>query len=122
MNNKRKDWLYKYKSDKIFKRDNFKCFYCGIKLITNDELYERADKLQLKKWEKIKNKYKINPLLTWNFIENIQKSKDYKRRQATIDHKIPLCLGGSNNEDNLVACCRECNIKKNKALYFRDKK
>jgi hypothetical protein len=30
-------------------------------------------------------------------------------RQATIDHVVPLSNGGTNDEDNLVLACRECN-------------
>jgi hypothetical protein len=29
-----------------------------------------------------------------------------------VDHIIPLKRGGSDDPDNLVACCRTCNIKK----------
>lgn len=29
--------------------------------------------------------------------------------KATVDHIIPLCLGGTNEIDNLVSSCRECN-------------
>jgi 5-methylcytosine-specific restriction endonuclease McrA len=33
-------------------------------------------------------------------------------RELTIDHVIPRRLGGKTTWDNLVACCRTCNIKK----------
>lgn len=33
---------------------------------------------------------------------------------ATVDHKIARCNGGTNDLDNLVACCRNCNIEKSK--------
>ena len=29
-----------------------------------------------------------------------------------VDHIIPLKRGGSDDSDNLVACCRTCNIRK----------
>ena len=29
-----------------------------------------------------------------------------------VDHIIPLKRGGSDDSENLVACCRTCNIKK----------
>lgn len=31
---------------------------------------------------------------------------------ATIDHKIPRCRGGSNEMENLVLACRKCNHEK----------
>lgn len=31
-----------------------------------------------------------------------------------IDHKIPLCKGGSNEIDNLAFCCPQCNWSKGK--------
>lgn len=30
----------------------------------------------------------------------------------SVDHIIPLALGGSNDESNLVVACRLCNSKK----------
>lgn len=30
----------------------------------------------------------------------------------TVDHVVPVALGGSDDPDNLVACCRECNAGK----------
>lgn len=32
--------------------------------------------------------------------------------QPTLDHVIPLCQKGVNEEWNLVACCRSCNSRK----------
>jgi len=34
------------------------------------------------------------------------------RREATIDHVIPRRLGGSDDENNLVAACQPCNSRK----------
>lgn len=33
-------------------------------------------------------------------------------RELTIDHVIPRWMGGPHTWDNLVACCRRCNLKK----------
>jgi 5-methylcytosine-specific restriction endonuclease McrA len=33
-------------------------------------------------------------------------------RDLTIDHVLPRWNGGSNSWDNLVTCCRKCNLKK----------
>lgn len=35
-----------------------------------------------------------------------------KGKDLTIDHVIPRWMGGPHTWDNLVACCRRCNLKK----------
>ncbi|MFN7171247.1 MAG: HNH endonuclease [Fimbriimonadaceae bacterium] len=35
-----------------------------------------------------------------------------KGRELTIDHVVPRWAGGPHTWDNLVACCRKCNLKK----------
>lgn len=35
-----------------------------------------------------------------------------KGKDLTIDHVIPRWMGGPHTWDNLVACCRKCNLKK----------
>ena len=35
-----------------------------------------------------------------------------KGKELTIDHVVPRWVGGGNTWDNLVACCRRCNLKK----------
>lgn len=34
------------------------------------------------------------------------------RKDLTIDHVVPKWCGGPHTWDNLVACCRKCNLKK----------
>lgn len=34
--------------------------------------------------------------------------------QATIDHVIPRCAGGPNEQSNMVSACLECNARRNK--------
>jgi 5-methylcytosine-specific restriction endonuclease McrA len=34
------------------------------------------------------------------------------RKDLTIDHVVPRWCGGPHSWDNLVACCRKCNLKK----------
>lgn len=36
--------------------------------------------------------------------------------QVTIDHVIPRSRGGSGRMENLVPCCRPCNVSKGRAL------
>lgn len=35
-----------------------------------------------------------------------------KGKDMTIDHVVPRWAGGPHTWDNLVACCRKCNLKK----------
>ncbi len=35
-----------------------------------------------------------------------------RQRELTIDHVVPRWAGGPHTWDNLVACCRRCNLKK----------
>jgi 5-methylcytosine-specific restriction endonuclease McrA len=44
------------------------------------------------------------------------------RKSPSVDHKTPLTSGGSNELENLVLCCHECNIIKgtlDDADFFR---
>src|SRR5208283_587336 len=52
---------------------------------------------------------------------NLLKAFDFKcfychaelsKKTRTLDHKIPLSRGGSNEPENLVPCCRTCNSRK----------
>ena len=45
-----------------------------------------------------------------------------KANTATIDHKIPLALMGSNTEDNLALCCHRCNLLKGTLMYVPELK
>ena len=41
-------------------------------------------------------------------------------KMATLDHKIPQSKGGSDDMDNLVLCCPECNWKKSNRVSYED--
>jgi 5-methylcytosine-specific restriction endonuclease McrA len=36
--------------------------------------------------------------------------------EIVLDHKIPLCRGGSHSEDNLAVACTPCNLRKGSKL------
>ena len=38
-------------------------------------------------------------------------------RSVTIDHALPVSAGGRNTYENLITCCRECNIHKNDKIF-----
>lgn len=35
-----------------------------------------------------------------------------KSRELTVDHITAICKGGSDEYENLLPCCRQCNISK----------
>ena len=41
----------------------------------------------------------------------------YKQEEITKDHKTPKCNGGTNNTNNLVPACINCNRKKDDIPY-----
>ena len=43
-----------------------------------------------------------------------------RENEIHIDHKIPLCKGGTNNDDNLVASCMECNLGKGSKILLNE--
>jgi 5-methylcytosine-specific restriction endonuclease McrA len=42
----------------------------------------------------------------------------WKPRQATVDHKTPLCRGGADVVTNLVLACKSCNDEKDAKDYI----
>lgn len=41
---------------------------------------------------------------------------EIRRRKLTIDHRIPLAHGGTNEDENLQTMCKECNNRKGDSL------
>ena len=39
-----------------------------------------------------------------------------ERSNLTLDHVVPLSKGGSNEVDNILISCTECNLKKDDLL------
>jgi 5-methylcytosine-specific restriction endonuclease McrA len=40
-----------------------------------------------------------------------------RRRQLTVDHIVPLALGGGNHRANLQCLCERCNKSKNQEIW-----
>lgn len=38
-------------------------------------------------------------------------------KALTVDHMLPVSVGGGNRIDNLVTCCRDCNLVKGSKLF-----
>lgn len=46
----------------------------------------------------------------------VVRSKMYRPDQATLDHIIPLSLGGPHTYDNVKTCCHRCNSTKSNTM------
>lgn len=42
--------------------------------------------------------------------------KTVKPAELTMDHLVPLARGGQSTRGNIVACCKECNSRKQAKL------
>jgi 5-methylcytosine-specific restriction endonuclease McrA len=38
-------------------------------------------------------------------------------KEATLDHIVPSCRGGSNKVSNIIMCCRKCNEERGHAEF-----
>ena len=45
--------------------------------------------------------------------------KALNRREATLDHVIPVSKGGMDTKENTVMCCKTCNILKSNQSNFK---
>ena len=41
------------------------------------------------------------------------------RKELTLDHVTPLCLGGKTSWTNIVAACGPCNVKKGNKMHMK---
>jgi 5-methylcytosine-specific restriction endonuclease McrA len=35
-------------------------------------------------------------------------------QRATIEHRVPLVVGGTHTWNNVILCCWQCNVRKNR--------
>ncbi len=76
----------------VWKRDEWTCVYCGLKM---KESYE-AWQAQIKKGR----------------VKGEKKIKRSKHVPITVDHIVPLSKGGEWSLENLATACKPCNLKK----------
>ena len=93
------------KSKQIGERDGFCCHYCGyplafpIKRVVGWKHYDDF-------WNDGYNDLRPGDYPIYEF------EQPENTKYPTIDHKIPKSQGGTNDMDNLVLSCIDCNIQK----------
>ena len=87
----------------IFCRDNYRCRYCGSKVIPKSVFNKVQGKLG-------KDSRGIDYVPLGR--TNMTRSGFYLMFAATLDHVIPWSLGGRTDASNLVTCCWSCNYGK----------
>jgi len=83
---------------KLYARDNYKCRYCSCYVMPK-KLFKKAQSLVGETYLPLGR-------------TNLTRSGFYLMFVATLDHVVPLSLGGRTNESNLVTCCWSCNYGK----------
>jgi phage replication O-like protein O len=122
----RKEFRIKYPPhsearERIYKRDDYLCFYCKQKVITTSDFFNLIDKLQEEKLKEYQEGIlDEDEYQNYDCRKDIEQSENYKRFMATLDHKIPLNEGGQNEDDNLVTCCKSCNSKKKDKIQLEN--
>ena len=66
---------------------------------------------------KLARVYMMTGFKCWYCGKKMQVGVNYDHDACTIDHRIPLCRGGTNAIENIVYCCHECNMKKGEGEY-----
>lgn len=44
--------------------------------------------------------------------------KPFPPKELTMDHIVPIALGGKSTRGNVVPCCKACNIRKKSTLLM----
>ena len=101
-----------------------KCSECGILLrYEKDILGPTEYRVELKTWrDNVPRKIRLRVYERDEYICQYCGKWCYESyvndgKAVTIDHAIPVASGGTNDIENLVTCCRECNLRKS-ALIF----
>ena len=84
--------------EEVFKRDGYRCRYCGIKLIAQQALKVIIKKLGHQSFQKGPTNLTTHGIIhaTW----------------PVADHVVPWNLGGRTAPSNLVSSCASCNYGK----------
>lgn len=107
----------------------------------SDPIYKAKKKIRAKQWaranrdhvRKMQKEYyhahwfefaernfrKVNRVLSAELVRQVMEDDDFtcsycdqRGGKLTIDHKLPISRGGSDNRDNLCTACHACNCRK----------
>lgn len=97
-------------------------FLDKIEIISNKSLTVSSQKItinipdvvELKEYHFFRNKPKLNKvnILIRDKFQCQYCLKSLTLKTATLDHLKPKSKGGKRSWDNIVSCCKKCNIKK----------
>lgn len=98
---------------RLAQRDGWKCHYCHTPLCHSTDWnsvrwYIHADET-----------YKITLYGSAEEQRIYQGMQSRTLQPAQVDHKIPVALGGTNDFDNLVLACSQCNLYKKHTVSYR---
>jgi 5-methylcytosine-specific restriction endonuclease McrA len=82
----------------LYERDGYRCRYCGIQVIPKRLLDKFSDVVGRDAFPRGHGNYLRHGVIMCF--------------SATLDHVVPVGLGGSTDEGNLVTACRCCNYGK----------
>ena len=89
-----------------------------IEFLSFKKLFKNTAKI---KKEKIKARL-LRKTQWWKNIRAHNKcyycENNFKAKELTMDHIVPLSKGGLSEKSNLVPCCKDCNNKKRNSLIF----
>lgn len=83
----------------------WQCHYCGTTLLSHEEIRERytvGEGFDEERQQFAESYTVLPPGVYW----------------PTLDHKIPVSDGGTNELDNLALCCHSCNSKKSNRYTY----
>ena len=82
-------------------------------------IHEDSRPLRRTDAEKRRDKFKLSSSRRLQIYEKDGHKCHYcgNPEHLTIDHRLPISRGGSDDDDNLVACCKSCNSSKGTKSY-----
>ena len=88
------------------------CCYCGCKVFPFSDSYNYIEREIGSYFEKYKKSdISYHRYLWLSGGERLSKKWRHRHRfnLATIDHRIPILAGGTDDKKNLIVCCKRCN-------------